>query len=157
MRNWPLIFLPPFGWIVSINSRNATRLVLINLCFEGSLSLLFLLLLITSSFSHPEDRLPPSVVVNKGLVLDENSVKKLTTLQLSASDQDSEPGELIYRITKQPSLGHLEHAASPGSNTRAGFQVFKLKVTYLLCLWSLWWRILILLCLMLKVPYSNLP
>lgn len=68
------------------------------------------------------------MVVNKGLVLDENSVKKLTTLQLSASDQDSEPSELIYRITKQPSLGHLEHAASPGNNTRAGFHVLKLKI-----------------------------
>lgn len=67
--------------------------------------------------SPPEDRLPPAVVVNKGLVLDENSVKKLTTLQLSADDQDSEPGELIYRVTKQTSLGHLEHAASPGTNT----------------------------------------
>ncbi|KAA8592453.1 hypothetical protein FQN60_017908, partial [Etheostoma spectabile] len=87
----------------------------------GSLSFKFNLLdsegnkLIDQSFfiSVLEDRLPPSVVVNKGLVLDENSVKKLTTLQLSASDQDSEPGELIYRITKQMSLGHLEHAISP--------------------------------------------
>ncbi|XP_071779938.2 extracellular matrix organizing protein FRAS1 [Centroberyx gerrardi] len=73
--------------------------------------------LIDQSFfiSVLEDRLPPSVVVNKGLVLDENSVKKVTTLQLSSSDQDSEPGELVYRITKQTSLGHLEHAANPGS------------------------------------------
>ncbi|XP_071003248.1 extracellular matrix organizing protein FRAS1-like, partial [Oncorhynchus clarkii lewisi] len=64
---------------------------------------------------NKEDHLPPSVVVNKGLVLDENSVKKLTTLQLSATDQDSEPGELLYRITKQTALGHLEHASTPGS------------------------------------------
>ncbi|KAM9742832.1 extracellular matrix organizing protein FRAS1 isoform 2-T2 [Menidia menidia] len=72
--------------------------------------------LIDQSFfiSVLEDRLPPSVVVNKGLVLDENSMKKLTTLHLSASDQDSEPGELIYRITKQTSLGHIEHATNPG-------------------------------------------
>lgn len=48
------------------------------------------------------------------MVLDENSSKKLTTLHLSASDQDSEPGELVYRVTKQPGLGHLEHTASPG-------------------------------------------
>uniref|UniRef100_A0A3Q3BPI3 Fraser extracellular matrix complex subunit 1 n=1 Tax=Haplochromis burtoni TaxID=8153 RepID=A0A3Q3BPI3_HAPBU len=89
----------------------------------GSLSFKFNLLdpegnkLIDQSFfiSVLEDHLPPSVVVNKGLVLDENSVKKLTTLQLSASDQDSEPGELIYRVTKQTSLGHLEHTASPGT------------------------------------------
>lgn len=65
--------------------------------------------------SPAEDRLPPSVVVNKGLVLDENSMKKMTTLQLSASDQDSEPSELVYQITKQTSLGHLEHVASPGT------------------------------------------
>ncbi|KAF7657666.1 hypothetical protein LDENG_00023860 [Lucifuga dentata] len=89
----------------------------------GSLSFKFNLVdpegnkLIDQSFfiSVLEDRLPPSVVVNKGLVLDENSSKKLTTLQLSASDQDSEPGELIYRLTKQTSLGHLEHAANPGT------------------------------------------
>uniref|UniRef100_A0A8P4K7M3 Fraser extracellular matrix complex subunit 1 n=1 Tax=Dicentrarchus labrax TaxID=13489 RepID=A0A8P4K7M3_DICLA len=89
----------------------------------GSLSFKFNLVdpegnkLIDQSFfiSVLEDRLPPSVVVNKGLVLDENTMKKLTTLQLSASDQDSEPSELIYRITKQTSLGHLEHAASPGT------------------------------------------
>ncbi|XP_017560623.2 extracellular matrix protein FRAS1 [Pygocentrus nattereri] len=61
-----------------------------------------------------EDKLPPSVVVNKGLVLDENSVKKISTLQLSSTDQDSEPGELVYRITKQPQLGHLELSTNPG-------------------------------------------
>ncbi|XP_029456255.1 extracellular matrix protein FRAS1 isoform X2 [Rhinatrema bivittatum] len=73
--------------------------------------------LIDQSFyiSVLEDRLPPSITVNKGLVLDENSVKKITTLQLSATDQDSEPGELLYQITEQPQLGHLEHAASPGT------------------------------------------
>uniref|UniRef100_A0A8D0CH89 Fraser extracellular matrix complex subunit 1 n=1 Tax=Scleropages formosus TaxID=113540 RepID=A0A8D0CH89_SCLFO len=73
--------------------------------------------LIDQSFfiSILEDRLPPSVMVNKGLVLDENSAKKITTLQLSATDQDSEPGELVYHITKSPQLGHLEHAASPGT------------------------------------------
>ncbi|XP_041084402.1 extracellular matrix organizing protein FRAS1-like isoform X2 [Polyodon spathula] len=73
--------------------------------------------LIDQSFyiSILEDRLPPSVIVNKGLVLDENTVKKITTLQLSATDQDSEPGDLVYRITKHTQLGRLEHAASPGS------------------------------------------
>uniref|UniRef100_A0AAV2MQE8 Uncharacterized protein n=1 Tax=Knipowitschia caucasica TaxID=637954 RepID=A0AAV2MQE8_KNICA len=71
--------------------------------------------LIDQSFfiSVLEDRLPPMVEVNKGLVLDENSMKKITTLQLSASDQDSEPGELLYHVTKQPALGHLEHANVP--------------------------------------------
>uniref|UniRef100_A0A3Q2DG67 Fraser extracellular matrix complex subunit 1 n=1 Tax=Cyprinodon variegatus TaxID=28743 RepID=A0A3Q2DG67_CYPVA len=73
--------------------------------------------LIDQSFfiSVLEDHLPPSVVVNKGLALDENSVKKLTTLQLSSSDQDSEPGELVYRITKQTTLGQLEHVTNPGT------------------------------------------
>ncbi|KAG2466459.1 FRAS1 protein, partial [Polypterus senegalus] len=73
--------------------------------------------LIDQSFyiSVLEDKLPPSVTVNKGLVLDENSVKKITTLQLSATDQDSEPGDLIFRINKQPQLGYLEHTSSPGN------------------------------------------
>ncbi|XP_046872768.1 extracellular matrix protein FRAS1 isoform X2 [Hypomesus transpacificus] len=62
-----------------------------------------------------EDRLPPSVLVNKGLVLEENSVKKLTTQQLSSSDQDSEPSELLYRVTKQPALGRLEYVGNPGT------------------------------------------
>lgn len=65
-----------------------------------------------------EDRRPPTVVVNKGLVLDENTLKKITTLQLSSTDQDSEPDELIYRITKQPQLGHLEHSSKPGTQKR---------------------------------------
>ncbi|XP_013870055.1 extracellular matrix organizing protein FRAS1 [Austrofundulus limnaeus] len=89
----------------------------------GSLSFKFNLVdpegnkLIDQSFfiSVLEDHLPPSVDVNKGLVLDENSIKKLTTLQLSASDQDSEPGELVYRITSPTGLGQLEHVAHPGS------------------------------------------
>ncbi|POI34347.1 hypothetical protein CIB84_001901, partial [Bambusicola thoracicus] len=62
-----------------------------------------------------EDRLPPSIITNTGLVLDENSAKKITTLQLSATDRDSAPTQLQYRLTKQPQLGHLEHAASPGT------------------------------------------
>ncbi|XP_053559271.1 LOW QUALITY PROTEIN: extracellular matrix organizing protein FRAS1 [Bombina bombina] len=72
--------------------------------------------LIDQSFyiSILEDKLPPSITANKGLTLDENSVKKITTLQLSATDQDSEPRELLFRINKQPALGHLEHAGSPG-------------------------------------------
>ncbi|XP_013371586.1 PREDICTED: extracellular matrix protein FRAS1 isoform X1 [Chinchilla lanigera] len=61
-----------------------------------------------------EAKSPPVIVINKGLVLDENSVKKITTLQLSATDQDGKPAELIYRVTRQPQLGHLEHAVSPG-------------------------------------------
>uniref|UniRef100_A0A8C4U634 VWFC domain-containing protein n=1 Tax=Falco tinnunculus TaxID=100819 RepID=A0A8C4U634_FALTI len=62
-----------------------------------------------------EDRVPPSIITNKGLVLDENSAKTITTLQLSATDQDSEPSQLRYELTRQPQLGHLEHAASPGT------------------------------------------
>ncbi|XP_070250414.1 extracellular matrix organizing protein FRAS1 [Myotis yumanensis] len=61
-----------------------------------------------------EDKSPPVITTNKGMVLDENSVKKITTLQLSATDQESEPAALTYRITRQPQLGHLEHAGSPG-------------------------------------------
>lgn len=61
-----------------------------------------------------EDNSPPVITTNKGLVLDENSVEKITTLQLSATDQESKPTELIYTISRQPELGHLEHAASPG-------------------------------------------
>ncbi|KAG8515151.1 Extracellular matrix protein FRAS1, partial [Galemys pyrenaicus] len=72
--------------------------------------------LIGQSFSINvlEDKSPPVIITNKGLVIDEDSVKKITTLQLSATDQEREPAELTYRITSQPELGHLEHAASPG-------------------------------------------
>uniref|UniRef100_A0A6I8NJC9 Fraser extracellular matrix complex subunit 1 n=1 Tax=Ornithorhynchus anatinus TaxID=9258 RepID=A0A6I8NJC9_ORNAN len=62
-----------------------------------------------------EDNLPPSITANEGLVLDENSVKTITTLQLSATDRDSGPEKLRYRITQRPQLGHLEHSASPGT------------------------------------------
>uniref|UniRef100_G1TEM3 Fraser extracellular matrix complex subunit 1 n=1 Tax=Oryctolagus cuniculus TaxID=9986 RepID=G1TEM3_RABIT len=66
------------------------------------------------SISVVDDKSPPVIITNKGLVLDENSVKKITTLQLSATDLDSEPAQLVYRIIKQPQLGRLEHAMSPG-------------------------------------------
>ncbi|KAI4572268.1 hypothetical protein MJT46_005336 [Ovis ammon polii x Ovis aries] len=66
------------------------------------------------SISVSEDRSPPVIITNKGLFLDENSVKKITILQLSATDQETGPAELVYRITREPQLGHLEHAASPG-------------------------------------------
>ncbi|XP_016153247.1 PREDICTED: extracellular matrix protein FRAS1 [Ficedula albicollis] len=62
-----------------------------------------------------EDRFPPSIITNKGLVLDEHSAKTITTLQLSATDQDSEASQLQYKVTRQPQLGHLEHVASPGT------------------------------------------
>uniref|UniRef100_A0A7N5KQV8 Extracellular matrix organizing protein FRAS1 n=1 Tax=Ailuropoda melanoleuca TaxID=9646 RepID=A0A7N5KQV8_AILME len=73
-------------------------------------------MLIGQSFSINvlEDNSPPVITTNKGLVLDENSVEKITTLQLSATDQESKPTDLIYTISRQPELGHLEHAASPG-------------------------------------------
>ncbi|XP_013913430.1 PREDICTED: extracellular matrix protein FRAS1-like, partial [Thamnophis sirtalis] len=60
------------------------------------------------------DRLPLSVTVNTGLTLDENSVKKITPLELSAKKQGGESSDLLYRIIKQPQLGHLEHTAFPG-------------------------------------------
>ena len=61
-----------------------------------------------------EDKSPPVIITNKGLFLDENSVKKITTLQLSATDQEAEPTELVYRIIREPQLGRLEHTVSPG-------------------------------------------
>ncbi|ETE61256.1 Extracellular matrix protein FRAS1, partial [Ophiophagus hannah] len=60
------------------------------------------------------DRLPLSVTVNTGITLDENSVKKITTLELSAKKQGGESSDLLYRIIKQPQLGYLEHTAWPG-------------------------------------------
>ncbi|XP_022361766.1 extracellular matrix protein FRAS1 [Enhydra lutris kenyoni] len=71
------------------------------------------------SISVLEDNSPPVITTNKGLVLDENSVEKITALQLSATDQESTPADLVYTITGQPELGHLEHAASPGTQIRS--------------------------------------
>ncbi|XP_045849209.1 extracellular matrix organizing protein FRAS1 isoform X2 [Meles meles] len=71
------------------------------------------------SISVLEDNSPPVITTNKGLVLDENSVEKITALQLSATDQESTPTDLVYTVTRQPELGHLEHAASPGTQIRS--------------------------------------
>ncbi|KAG9480616.1 hypothetical protein GDO78_012204, partial [Eleutherodactylus coqui] len=86
--------------------------------------------LIDQSFyiSILEDRLPPSITANKGLTLDENTWKKITTQQLSATDRDSEPRELLFRITRQPSLGHLEHTNSPGTTVSQTFYITINKV-----------------------------
>ncbi|XP_058708954.1 extracellular matrix organizing protein FRAS1-like isoform X4 [Poecile atricapillus] len=69
----------------------------------------------TQADINEEDRSPPSIITNKGLVLDENSAKTIRTLQLSATDQDSEASQLQFKVTQQPQLGHLEHVASPGT------------------------------------------
>uniref|UniRef100_S4RN57 Fraser extracellular matrix complex subunit 1 n=1 Tax=Petromyzon marinus TaxID=7757 RepID=S4RN57_PETMA len=61
-----------------------------------------------------EDRLPPVVEVNKELVVEENSVAKLGTELLSVTDADTEPGQLLYRVARGPSLGRLEMLANPG-------------------------------------------
>ncbi|CAN0438603.1 unnamed protein product [Lampetra planeri] len=61
-----------------------------------------------------EDRLPPVVEVNKELVVEENSVAKLGTEVLSVTDADTEPGQLLYRVARGPSLGRLEMLANPG-------------------------------------------
>lgn len=53
-------------------------------------------------------------------MLDENSAKTISTLQLSAADQDSEASQLQYKVTRQPQLGHLEHVASPGEQGGVG-------------------------------------
>ncbi|XP_060542993.1 extracellular matrix organizing protein FRAS1 [Pantherophis guttatus] len=60
------------------------------------------------------DQFPLSVTVNTGLILDENSVRKITPLELSAKKEGGESSDLLYRIIKQPQLGHLEHATLPG-------------------------------------------
>ncbi|KAJ8339232.1 hypothetical protein SKAU_G00360180 [Synaphobranchus kaupii] len=58
---------------------------------------------------------PAYVVLNRGLVLHESSVRKITTLQLSVTNQDGAPRDLTYHISKQTQLGRLEHTASPGT------------------------------------------
>ncbi|KAJ8286924.1 hypothetical protein GJAV_G00044950 [Gymnothorax javanicus] len=73
---------------------------------------------------HPENRMskslpaatkiPAYVVLNRGLVLHASSVRKITALQLSVTNQDGEAKNLLYRITNQTQLGHLEHTAAPG-------------------------------------------
>ncbi|XP_035245707.1 extracellular matrix protein FRAS1-like isoform X1 [Anguilla anguilla] len=66
----------------------------------------------------PTER-PTYVVLNRGLVLHESSVRKISTLQLSVTNQDGAPRDLVYRITKQTQLGHLEHTTSPGTRIRS--------------------------------------
>ena len=61
-----------------------------------------------------EDRVPPRLVANNPLTLDEGASKVITTDILSATDVDSQPGDLQYFISAPPELGRLEHALSPG-------------------------------------------
>ncbi|XP_077999737.1 extracellular matrix organizing protein FRAS1-like [Glandiceps talaboti] len=61
-----------------------------------------------------EDHIPPRVLANNGLVLEEGSGKRITTQLLSATDADSNPADLTYYINSVPVLGHLEHILQPG-------------------------------------------
>ncbi|KAJ8404524.1 hypothetical protein AAFF_G00337910 [Aldrovandia affinis] len=68
---------------------------------------------VTNSSMATMDTDNPRMVLNRGLVLHENSVKTITTLQLSATNQDG--ADMEFHITKQTQLGYLEHTASPGT------------------------------------------
>ncbi len=62
-----------------------------------------------------EDRVPPRIITNSALTLDEGTAKIITTDLLSATDTDSQPGDLQYFINTPPELGHIERAGSPGA------------------------------------------
>lgn len=59
----------------------------------------------------------PSVDTNKPLILAEGSQAKITTQFLSASDKDSEPGNLLFSVLSNPLYGHLELSSGPGNTT----------------------------------------
>ncbi|XP_070544831.1 extracellular matrix organizing protein FRAS1-like [Ptychodera flava] len=61
-----------------------------------------------------EDHIPPRILSNNGLVLNEGSNKRITTQLLSATDADSNPADLKYFISALPKLGYLEDITQPG-------------------------------------------
>ncbi|PIK53992.1 hypothetical protein BSL78_09129, partial [Apostichopus japonicus] len=61
-----------------------------------------------------EDRIPPRMLANRPLLVDEGGSSVVTTNCLSATDVDSVPGNLLYTVSNGPSEGHLEMASNPG-------------------------------------------
>nr|XP_026692904.1 extracellular matrix protein FRAS1 isoform X2 [Ciona intestinalis] len=60
-----------------------------------------------------EDTSPPRILVNNGLTLKEGGKKKITTRQLSATDDS---GHLVYNVIKSPKLGRLQLSTQPGES-----------------------------------------
>lgn len=66
-------------------------------------------------FSLTEDRIPPRILANQPLTVQEGASRTITTATLSATDDDSIPGNLMYYLTAGPNYGRVEHSDFPGS------------------------------------------
>ena len=64
---------------------------------------------------YTEDRIPPRILANQPLTVKEGSSQTITTATLSATDDDSIPGNLMYYLTNGPSYGRIEHVDFPGT------------------------------------------
>eukprot|EP00057_Strongylocentrotus_purpuratus_P020370 XP_011674844.1 PREDICTED: extracellular matrix protein FRAS1 [Strongylocentrotus purpuratus] len=62
-----------------------------------------------------EDRIPPRILANQPLTVQEGASRTITTATLSATDDDSIPGNLMYYVTAGPNYGRVEHSDFPGS------------------------------------------
>ncbi|XP_071508475.1 extracellular matrix organizing protein FRAS1-like [Diadema antillarum] len=62
-----------------------------------------------------EDRIPPRILANQPLTVREGASSVIDTSTLSATDDDSIPGNLMYYVTAGPSYGRVEHSDFPGT------------------------------------------
>lgn len=60
------------------------------------------------------DKLPPVVILNKELRIDQGKSGFLTKFELNVSDNDTQLENLKFYITTQPKLGFLENIREPG-------------------------------------------
>ena len=58
---------------------------------------------------------PPTLDINAGLTVDEGTTASITTAELTASDPDTAPADLIYTVTVSPVNGQLELTTGPGT------------------------------------------
>ncbi|MFO1006645.1 MAG: DUF2341 domain-containing protein [Planctomycetaceae bacterium] len=74
----------------------------------------FSLLTATASIQVQSANDTPTVGTNTGTTVAEGAAVVLSGSQLSATDTDNTPGNLVYSVTTSPAHGYLERVGSPG-------------------------------------------
>lgn len=64
------------------------------------------------------DKLPPVVVLNKGIKVNQGQSTVLSRFELDIRDDDTQLSNIKFFIVTQPKLGRLENTKEPGKRKR---------------------------------------
>jgi hypothetical protein len=61
-----------------------------------------------------KDKLPPVIILNKGINLNRGQSIILTRKEIDVKDEDTPLNNLNFHVNNKPKLGHLENLKQPG-------------------------------------------